>query len=674
MNRSTLQPILAAAQARLTADRERILAETGLPSGLAYLALPLLDALQAHDDQDEVGDLLKDLVGTTHRRAWRQVLAGDVAAALRALDPEGAVGQACRALLEAVTAPERRPALDVQMRIEASDGSRAEQIRQVVVQPGGSYHEAPRDPAQVQQQQALIDYLRALQHACSALQLGQIDAHEGRHQHPMRLEQIYIGLHTERQVAVSPDTAEAHRAAPARHAGATRPLTALEALNEPHPARLTLLGPPGSGKSTFVNHLVLCLAGVTLCARVADEPQPEVGWLERLPDWSVGALVPLRIILRDFAAFPALARARMGTLELLHAFMKTVLGVHAAALVPLTQALTEGRAILLFDGLDEVVGDAVLARVTECITAAAGTYRRSPVLVTCRVLDYQANTQRHLTGFRVETLAPLHNTQIDAFITAWYAERVATGRQMLGSAEGLRRALNEQPELRELARQPLLLTMIAIVHSGKGTLPESRALLYMACIELLLLRWRQEPDQPDVLQQLALPQFQTPDLLRLMAHIGFTAHEQAARDPDQAERPADLNREQVRTLLEQGFAPYTRDPVRRDHLVSLVLHRIATRNGLLLKRSGEDGEAYTFPHRSFQEFLAGYYLSVQGDYDRRCLERTPQIHWHEALRLMVSFQYPLILLHQSSNADTLRGTEGEIRRRSSLFRINHLTG
>ncbi len=49
-------------------------------------------------------------------------------------------------------------------------------------------------------------------------------------------------------------------------------------------------------------------------------------------------------------------------------------------------------------------------------------------------------------------------------------------------------------------------------------------------------------------------------------------------------------------------------------------------------------EVYSFPHRSFQEFLAGYHLSLQGDYDRLVWERAGQVAWHEALRLMVSYQ------------------------------------
>lgn len=86
-----------------------------------------------------------------------------------------------------------------------------------------------------------------------------------------------------------------------------RRFSALEQLNQ-NP-RLVLLGGPGSGKSTFVNFVAMCMAGETLGREAAnlalltaplpdedgsdqDQPQP----------WEHGALLPVCVILRDFAA------------------------------------------------------------------------------------------------------------------------------------------------------------------------------------------------------------------------------------------------------------------------------------------------------------------------------------------------------------------------------------
>ncbi|GAB4213514.1 MAG: hypothetical protein OHK0022_50710 [Roseiflexaceae bacterium] len=640
IDHESLQQALNAASAQLSADRDGTLRAAGLSSGLAYLARGPLGLLQQHDDHDEVGDLLRDRVGVEHRKALRRALSGDLNAALRGLDGDAPLHAACQALVEALGAPGQQPELRTLMQVQTGAGGQIAHVIQTVVQGDQHNHAALPDRAAQQAERALTNYLRALRYACGPLQLSQIDQAESRYAQPMRLEQVYIRLNIERQVKLTKAEIaalpERQRMRPSEER--TRPLAALEALAQPA-ARLLLLGAPGSGKSTFLNHLALCLAGAALCERHPDEPQPPEGWLACLPGWPHGALLPVRVVLRELAAFAPLAQAPHGSEAVLLDFLRASLDAHAAAVELLEAALTAGRAILLFDGLDEVVGEPILSRVVECIDAATGTYARCPALVTCRVLDYQANPRRQLRGFAVETLAALDEQQIEQFINAWYAELTATGRQVLGNAAALRQAVATRAELRALARLPLLLTMMAIVHAGKGTLPDARALLYAECVELLLLRWRQEPGGKEILEQLALPQFRSTDLLALMARLGYAAHQQAERNA-QDDRPADLHLGQVRALLEEGFAPYAAgDPLRRDHLASLVLHAIATRNGLLLKQSGEGGEVYTFPHRTFQEFLAGYHLKgQQRDYLQRSVAHAAQPHWHEALTLMVGYQ------------------------------------
>jgi predicted NACHT family NTPase len=56
---------------------------------------------------------------------------------------------------------------------------------------------------------------------------------------------------------------------------------------------VVLLGDPGSGKSTFVNHLAHCLA--------LHLQEPKANWLKHLPGWTETDTLPIVVILRDFA-------------------------------------------------------------------------------------------------------------------------------------------------------------------------------------------------------------------------------------------------------------------------------------------------------------------------------------------------------------------------------------
>ena len=87
-----------------------------------------------------------------------------------------------------------------------------------------------------------------------------------------------------------------------------RRLSALDVLNAER--KLVLLGGPGSGKSTFVNFVALCLAGEllgvadpNLATLTAPLPEEEGVREEEQPQpWDHGALLPVQVVLRDFAA------------------------------------------------------------------------------------------------------------------------------------------------------------------------------------------------------------------------------------------------------------------------------------------------------------------------------------------------------------------------------------
>jgi DNA segregation ATPase FtsK/SpoIIIE-like protein len=144
------------------------------------------------------------------------------------------------------------------------------------------YYEHPEDATAAEQPQRVLRlYLSSLGQQCNAIALGVLDQTDAAHQRTMHLADVYIGLLTttlvekkgeetgERQQDV---VVEEIRQRDAPH---QQPLSALAMLAHTPQRRAMLLGAPGSGKSTFVNHLTFALADVALAGLNQSSTPPQ---------------------------------------------------------------------------------------------------------------------------------------------------------------------------------------------------------------------------------------------------------------------------------------------------------------------------------------------------------------------------------------------------------------
>jgi formylglycine-generating enzyme required for sulfatase activity len=499
-------------------------------------------------------------------------------------------------------------------------------------------------------------YLRTLLVHCDALDLAAIDEaylpDDGTA--GVRLSDVFTPLYLEhggqlvtRRPQEATEQALARILQPEKHDGPAE--QRLEREEEtPVPAvaataalpRLVILGYPGGGKSTLVNYLAAQLAARRL-GQTADA--------DALPGWPEDARpLPVRIVLRRFAAalpervlpdeLPGLVwhyiekqMADWGCTESFDALKRTL--------------LDEG-GVILFDGLDEVRetdADTRRSLIKEAIIAFAAPLEKCRVVVTCRDYAYKSGDAWRLppATFPAFSLSLFQPEQIEQFTQTWYQKvgplKGWTEVRSRDEAGKLFGAVQMYAHLRELAQYPLLLTLMAHVHGRDGFLPEDRADLYERAVKLLLAHWENRlvrdveggrQVEPGLVIPLGVP---VAVLRRALARVAFAAHERQELEPERGERTADIHRLDLQEELKAELGSLD--------IAETVIRYIQQRAGLLQER---DRYTYTFPHRTFQEYLAAAHIWQQTVEDpvlmlKERVDRDP-VWWREVFLLAAGIQ------------------------------------
>lgn len=118
------------------------------------------------------------------------------------------------------------------------------------------------------------------------------------------------------------------------------------------------------------------------------------------------------------------------------------------------QGLKNGTLLLLFDGLDEV-NSAERQQVVQQIKDLIDQCSKCRVLITCRTQVYKNEFSRS-----VDRTLEFTDQQIQSFLQPWQSSMTSNK-----SVEQLLRNLRDRPRIMTLARNPLMLTIIAYLYT-----------------------------------------------------------------------------------------------------------------------------------------------------------------------------------------------------------------
>jgi hypothetical protein len=335
--------------------------------------------------------------------------------------------------------------------------------------------------------------------------------------------------------------------------------------------RTVLLGDPGGGKTTAANVLANLFAS------------------------DINGKVPFLVTLREYSAQAPPERSVAGHIEHTLETMYQCPAPHGLV----ERVLLTERAVVIFDGLDELLDTSRRRDVSELVEQFCSAYPLTPVLITSRLVGYD---QARLDDdqFTCYRLGNFDDDQVAEYTHKWFAvQEGATTSEAKAEANAF---LTESTGARDIRSNPLLLSLMCILYRGAGSLPRDRADVYEQCANLLFRRWDARRRIHQELHAGSLVE----SAIRHLAWWLFNRE-----DPLTAVTERQLIAETTGFLYRRGFESEEEARGAAGEFVEFCQGRM-----WVLNEAGttEDGEKlYAFTHRTFLEYFSAAYLAAVCD-------------------------------------------------------------
>lgn len=349
-----------------------------------------------------------------------------------------------------------------------------------------------------------------------------------------------------------------------------------------------ILGKPGAGKTTFLKYVAV---------QAAQQKIDKVPIFISLKEWADSRLDLLLFIIKRFEVcnFP---NGRPFVEEL----------------------LKSGNAMVLFDGLDEVnqeLGqrDEQTRRMKEFVEQ----YDSAQYLITCRV----AATDYTFEPFTYVEIADFTEEQIGIFVANWFRNRKGEKDEETCNRFLVEFDKEENAGLRDLARTPLLLTLLCLAFNETLTFPQRRVEIYGEALDALLKKWdsTRRIKRDEVYRKLSLGHKEN-----MLAHIAAATFEKNRYFIPQSEL------EKLITMYVRNVPPHDTTEIEDG---TTILKSIESQHGIFVERARE---IYSFSHLTFQEYFTSKYVVANFDRNElaKFIEHSTDRRWREVFLLTAS--------------------------------------
>ncbi|MCL1471461.1 NACHT domain-containing protein [Argonema antarcticum] len=334
--------------------------------------------------------------------------------------------------------------------------------------------------------------------------------------------------------------------------------------------KLMVFGKPGAGKTTFLKYLALqCIDG---------KLQSDI--------------VPIFITMKDFPEY--------GKEQTLLEYIIEQLSAYEIVAEEIEQLLKQGRTMVLLDGLDEVKEENS-RYVFDEIKHFFKRYQQNRFVITCRI----AAKEYILEKFTEVEVADFDSEQIDTFVKKWFdssKDKKDQKEKKKENAKRFKENLERQPRIKELATNPLLLTLLCLVFEDKGEFfSRNRYEVYKEAVDTLLVKWdaSRAIERENVYKNLSLG-----DKRDLLSYIALTTFEKG----DYFLSKIDL--EHLITNYIRNFPDAKTNVGDLESDSEAVLKSIQGQHGLLVERARG---IYSFSHLTFLEYFTARRIATRPD-------------------------------------------------------------
>lgn len=368
---------------------------------------------------------------------------------------------------------------------------------------------------------------------------------------------------------------------------------------------LILLGGPGAGKTTLFSHLLKSL--------LTDKHN----------------ITPIPLIVRELEEYfrdkPHQSFTLTDLIDLYFGAYVVESNREKLPLKWLTRRLIKGKCLIFVDGVDEMESESSRANFITWLKRETRRYSNNKFLITSRPNGIKKEAIEHSIE---RYMCPLSTEQIQSFVNEWYEEvarceikklekpdqeeEIAIRHRNKLKCEGVIHRINETKVLRELARKPMILSMMLTVHMTGNTLPERRCSLFDRVMTVML----GARNESKSIRQKFSPEVKK-DLLSVIAFHMVSLKQK------------EISIEQIIKILKKADG---------NHGISLNLDNfiweVINHSGLLISTKKN---IYTFCHQSFRDYLCACYIHDRPDqfHTKKIIKMARDSDWLEPLLLLI---------------------------------------